>query len=46
VERLEQVRLPRAVRTRDEDDARLQRELEPFVGAEVAEADRKDDQPL
>jgi hypothetical protein len=44
VERLEQVRLAGPVRARDEDDPGLQCELEPFVGAEVAEGDRSDDQ--
>ena len=44
VQRLEQVRLAGAVRADDEDDPRLQAELEPGVRAEVAQRDRRDDQ--
>jgi hypothetical protein len=44
VQRLEQVRLSRPVRARDEDEPGLQLELEPFVAAEVAERDVPDDQ--
>jgi hypothetical protein len=46
VQRLEQVRLPRAVRADDQDEAGLQFELEPCVRAEVPERDRADDQPV
>jgi hypothetical protein len=46
VERLEQVCLAGPVRAGDEDDPRLQRELEPFVGAKVSKGDRADDQAL
>jgi hypothetical protein len=45
VQRLEQVRLAGAVRARDEDEPGLERELEPFVRAKVAERDALDDQP-
>jgi hypothetical protein len=45
VERLEQVRLPGAVRARDENEPRLQPELEPLVAAEIAERYLADDQP-
>jgi hypothetical protein len=44
VQRLEQVRLAGSVRAGDEDEARLQRELEPLVAAEVAQRDAPDDQ--
>ncbi len=44
VHRLEQVRLPGAVRARDEDEPRLERELEPWVRADVAERDLLHDQ--
>jgi hypothetical protein len=44
MQRLEQVRLPGPVRPRDEDEPRLQCELEPFVAAEVSERDLADDQ--
>src|SRR5205085_7624346 len=46
VQRLEQVRLPRAVRPDDEHEPRLEPDLEPFVGAVVAKRDRLDDQSL
>jgi hypothetical protein len=46
VQRFEEVRLAGAVRAGDEDEAGLQRELEPFVRAEVAERDVPDDQAL
>jgi hypothetical protein len=46
VERLEEVRLPGSVRPRDQDEPRLQCELEPFVAAEVSERDLADDQAL
>ena len=45
VQRLEQVRLPGAVRPGHEHEARLEVELEPRVGAEVPERDPRDDQP-
>ena len=45
VQRLEQVRLAGAVRPGDEDEPRLERELEPGVRPEVAERDLGDDQP-
>ena len=45
MQRLEQVRLPGAVPARDEDEPRLETELEPRVGAVVAERDLPDDQP-
>jgi hypothetical protein len=45
VERLEQVRLPDAVAPDDEDEARLERELQPLVGAVVDEREAGDDQP-
>ena len=45
VQRLEQVRLAGAVRRRPRARARLQRELEPRVRAEVAERELADDQP-
>jgi hypothetical protein len=44
VERLQEVRLPRAVRSDREDDARSKLELDARVGAEVPERDRIDDQ--
>src|SRR4029078_9251717 len=46
VERLEQVRLARPVRARDEHEPRFERELEALVGTEVAERDVPDDQAL
>jgi hypothetical protein len=45
VERLEQVRLPDAVRPGDENEPGRKVELELGVGAEVAERDSADDQP-
>jgi hypothetical protein len=45
VQRLEQVRLARAVRPRHEDEATLQLELEPLVRPVVAERELGDDQP-
>ena len=45
VERLEQVRLAGAVRAGDEDEPRLERELQPGIRPEVAERDLGDDQP-
>jgi hypothetical protein len=44
VERLEQVRLAGAVRTGEEDDTGPELQLEPRIGAEVAERDPVDDQ--
>jgi hypothetical protein len=44
VQRLEQVRLARAVRAGDQDEARLQALFEPRVRAKVDERDRLDDQ--
>jgi hypothetical protein len=46
MKRFEQVRLPCTVRARDENNARLERELESGVGAKVFECDLADDQPL
>jgi hypothetical protein len=46
VERLEQVRLPRAVRADREQETRLEAQLEARVGAELAERERADDQAL
>jgi len=45
VKRFEEVRLPGAVRAVQEDDTRLERELEGSVRAEVAEREPADDQP-
>ena len=45
VQRLEEVRLAGAVRAVEEDDARLESELERGIRAEVAERDVADDQP-
>jgi hypothetical protein len=45
VQRLEQVRLARSVRTRDEDEARLELEVELSVRAEVPEREVLNDQP-
>jgi hypothetical protein len=45
VQRLEQVRFADTVRPDDEDDARLERELQRCVRAVVAERDPVDDQP-
>ena len=45
VDGLEQVRLARAVGAGDEDEARLESELEPGVRPDVAERDVRDDQP-
>ena len=45
VQRLEEVRLAGAVRPRDENEPRLERELEPGIRPEVAERDLGDDQP-
>ena len=42
VERLEQVRLAGAVRTRDHGEALAQRRLRLFVAAEIAQADAED----
>jgi hypothetical protein len=44
VERLEEVRLPRAVRARDEHEAGSQLEVEAMVGAEVEERELADDE--
>jgi len=44
MQRFEQVRLAGTVRAGDEHEARLQPELQPFVGAEVAKGDCSDDQ--
>jgi hypothetical protein len=46
VQRLEQVRLARTVRTYDEYQPRLEIELEPRIGTVVAKRDRLDDQSL
>ena len=45
VQRLEEVRLARAVRAHDEDEARREIEIEPRIGAEVSERRRPNDQP-
>ena len=45
VKRLEQVRLPGAVRAGHENDPRLEGELELRIGAEVSERGVSDDQP-
>jgi hypothetical protein len=44
VQRLEQVRLARAVRAHDEHEAGTELQLEPRVRADVAERDLRDDQ--
>jgi hypothetical protein len=45
MKRLEEVRLPGAVRAIEEDDAWLESQLERGIRAEVAERDLADDQP-
>jgi hypothetical protein len=45
VQRLEQVRLAGAVRADDEDEPRLEAELEGVVRAKARERDPRDDQP-
>jgi hypothetical protein len=45
VESLEQVRLPGAVPAHDEDETRLEREVESGVRAEAPERCPRDDQP-
>jgi hypothetical protein len=44
VQRLEQVRLAGAVRPDDKNQTRLETEVEPCVGADVAQRDFADDQ--
>jgi hypothetical protein len=44
MQRFEQVRLAGAVRTNDEDQPRLEVEIEPSIRADVAQRDRLDDQ--
>jgi hypothetical protein len=46
VDSLEQVRLTDTVRADDENEPRLQGQLEPLIGAKVAERGGLDDQTL